>query len=179
MNVFLWYRLALKWAKVGQENLLRMVRWMRWHCPPDTGFYIKSLVEWDRARYLSSQRLPQIAHAKTNSSNCLLEKWVVSVVFLFTAAVAEGYIFTTVGSTILSTLAAPGVVATNRELVNPVLATATYNFKWVNLIGLIWDKKLHFLPIWTIYNLSIYFDTIQKTLKHIESTFVLKGFISG
>ena len=21
---------------LGQENLLRMVRWMRWHCPPDT-----------------------------------------------------------------------------------------------------------------------------------------------
>ena len=21
-------------AKLGQENLLRMVRWMRWHCPP-------------------------------------------------------------------------------------------------------------------------------------------------
>ena len=35
-------------AKLGQKNLLGMVRWVRWHCPPDTGFEIQS-----RARYLS------------------------------------------------------------------------------------------------------------------------------
>ena len=29
-------------AKLGQDNLLRMVRWLRWHCPPDTGFEISS-----------------------------------------------------------------------------------------------------------------------------------------
>ena len=30
-----------------------MVRWMRWHCPPDTGFEIRALAVWGRARYLS------------------------------------------------------------------------------------------------------------------------------
>ena len=30
-------------AKLGQENLLRMVRWMIWHCPPDTGFEIQTM----------------------------------------------------------------------------------------------------------------------------------------
>ena len=30
-------------AKLGQENILRMVRWMRWHCLPDTDLEIRSL----------------------------------------------------------------------------------------------------------------------------------------
>ena len=30
-----------------------MVRWLRWHCPPDTGFEIRALADWGRARYLS------------------------------------------------------------------------------------------------------------------------------
>ena len=30
-----------------------MVRWMRWHCPPDTGFEIWALAVWGRACYLS------------------------------------------------------------------------------------------------------------------------------
>ena len=38
---------------LGQEKLLRMVRWLRWHCPPDTGFEIRALAVWGRARYLS------------------------------------------------------------------------------------------------------------------------------
>ena len=30
-----------------------MVRWLRWHCPPDTEFEIRALAVWGRARYLS------------------------------------------------------------------------------------------------------------------------------
>ena len=30
-----------------------MVRWVRWHCPPDTRFEIQTLEVWGRARYLS------------------------------------------------------------------------------------------------------------------------------
>ena len=45
-------------ARVGQENLLRMVRWMRWHYPPDTGFEIRALAVWGRARYLSVTEAP-------------------------------------------------------------------------------------------------------------------------
>ena len=39
--------------KLNQENLLRMVRWVRWHCPPDTGFEIQTLEVSGRAHYLS------------------------------------------------------------------------------------------------------------------------------
>ena len=45
-------------AKLGQENLLTMVRWLRWHCPPDTGFEIRALAVWGRARYLSVTEAP-------------------------------------------------------------------------------------------------------------------------
>ena len=41
------------WAKLGHDNLLRMVGWMRWHCPLDTGFEIRALAVWGRARYPS------------------------------------------------------------------------------------------------------------------------------
>ena len=43
-------------SRPGQENLLRVVRWMRWHCPPDTGFEI-----W-KAKHATcrSRRLPTI-----------------------------------------------------------------------------------------------------------------------
>ena len=35
-----------------------MVRWLRWHCPPDTGFEIRALAVWGRARYLSVTESP-------------------------------------------------------------------------------------------------------------------------
>ena len=50
--------IMLIWAKLGQKNLLRMVRWMRWHCPPDTWFKIRALAVWGRARYLSVTEAP-------------------------------------------------------------------------------------------------------------------------
>ena len=45
-------------AKLRQENLPRMVRWKRWHCPPDTGFESwRSEAEHATSR---SQKLPTI-----------------------------------------------------------------------------------------------------------------------
>ena len=35
-----------------------MVRWLRWHCPPDTRFENRALAVWDRARYLSVTEAP-------------------------------------------------------------------------------------------------------------------------
>ena len=35
-----------------------MVRWLRWHCPPDTGFEIRALAVWGRERYLSVTGAP-------------------------------------------------------------------------------------------------------------------------
>ena len=35
-----------------------MVRWLRWHCPPDTGFEIWALAIWGQARYLSVTEAP-------------------------------------------------------------------------------------------------------------------------
>ena len=37
---------------------MRMVRWLRWHCPPDTGFEIRALAVWGRARYPSVTKAP-------------------------------------------------------------------------------------------------------------------------
>ena len=35
-----------------------MVRWLKWHCPPDTGFEIRALAVWGRVRYLSVTEAP-------------------------------------------------------------------------------------------------------------------------
>ena len=35
-----------------------MVRWLRWHCPTDTGFEIRVMAVWGRARYLSVTEAP-------------------------------------------------------------------------------------------------------------------------
>ena len=43
------------YAKLGQGNLLRMVRW---HCPPDTGIEIRVLEVRGRARHLSVTEVP-------------------------------------------------------------------------------------------------------------------------
>ena len=40
-------------AQENQECILRMVRWVRWHCSSDTGYEIQTLDAWDRARYPS------------------------------------------------------------------------------------------------------------------------------
>ena len=45
----------LNWVR---KTSLRMVRWMRWHCPQDTGFEIRALAVWGRARYLSVTEAP-------------------------------------------------------------------------------------------------------------------------
>ena len=41
-------------TKLGQDNSLRMVRWIRWHFPTDTGFKIRAPLVWCRAHYLSN-----------------------------------------------------------------------------------------------------------------------------
>ena len=35
------------------------MRWMTWHCPPDTGLEIRALAVWGRARYLSVTEVPR------------------------------------------------------------------------------------------------------------------------
>ena len=37
---------------------MRMVRWVIWHCPPDAGLEIRTLVVWGRARYLLVTEAP-------------------------------------------------------------------------------------------------------------------------
>ena len=51
-----------------------MVRWLRWHCPPDTGFEIRALAVWGRARYLS------VTEASHNTD---FHKWMGKKHFLF------------------------------------------------------------------------------------------------
>ena len=60
---------ALKWNESGFRPPLCTYRlnwarrtscgwWMRWLCPPDTGFEIRALAVWGRARYLSVTEAP-------------------------------------------------------------------------------------------------------------------------
>ena len=42
-----------------------MVRWLRWHCPPDTGFDIRALAVWGRARYPSVTDAPHNTNSHT------------------------------------------------------------------------------------------------------------------
>ena len=46
------------WIVPRQENLMRMVRWMRWHSPPDIGCEIRALAVWGWAGYLSVTEAP-------------------------------------------------------------------------------------------------------------------------
>ena len=41
------------------------MRWMRWHCPPDTGFEIRAQAVWGRARYLSVTEAPHNTDSHT------------------------------------------------------------------------------------------------------------------
>ena len=45
----------LNWAR---RTFWGWLRWLRWHCPPDTGFEIRALAVWGRARYLSVTEAP-------------------------------------------------------------------------------------------------------------------------
>ena len=61
-NEMKWYGLYATFvhiqAKLGQENILRMVRWVICHFPLDTWFEIQTLEVWGRARYLSVTEAP-------------------------------------------------------------------------------------------------------------------------
>ena len=46
-----------------------MVRWLRWHCPQDTGFEIRTLAVWGRARYLSVTEAPHNTNFHTWMGN--------------------------------------------------------------------------------------------------------------
>ena len=59
-------------AKLGQNNLLRVMRWMKWHCPPDTGFEIRALADLGRARYLSVTGAPHNIESLRVSGDFLL-----------------------------------------------------------------------------------------------------------
>ena len=64
------------WGRMGQENLLRMERRMRWHCPPDTWFKIHALVIWGRALYLSVTEVP-------HNINFILYEWAEEKRFVY------------------------------------------------------------------------------------------------
>ena len=54
------------------------VRWMRWHCPPDTEFEIRALAVWGRARYLSVMEASHnIESIRVNREEtfCFVEFW--------------------------------------------------------------------------------------------------------
>ena len=58
---------------------MKMPRWMRWHCPLDTGFEIRTLAVWGRARYLSFKEAPhniESSRVSRESTICFFETWM-------------------------------------------------------------------------------------------------------
>ena len=76
-----WLFLTFEWMNatlvrfVLHTITLRLIRWIGWHCPPDTGFDIRTLTGWDWARY----------HSDTDSLNLLIsEPWRVETEYATT-----------------------------------------------------------------------------------------------
>ena len=58
-----------------------MVRWLRWHCPPDTGLEIRALAIWGRARYLSVTEAPHNTNNRVSSGrDCVTTRVTLSAV---------------------------------------------------------------------------------------------------
>ena len=54
-----------------------MVRWIRWHCPPDTEFAIRALAVWGRHATYRSRRLPTIFNLHEWAEIfCFFETWI-------------------------------------------------------------------------------------------------------
>ena len=52
---------------------------MRWHCPPDTGFVIRALAVWGRARYFSVMEAPhsnKYLRVSGEETFCFIETWM-------------------------------------------------------------------------------------------------------
>ena len=65
------------WARKTSFSMM-MVRWMRWHCPPDTGFEIRALAVWGRAHHLSVTEVPHNIESLRVSGEetfCHFETW--------------------------------------------------------------------------------------------------------
>ena len=94
-----------------------MVRWLRWHCPPDTGFEIRALVVWGRARHLSVTEAPH---------NTNFHTWMGKKQFCFFQTAETG------NRTPDSGVKGSGANHYPR-------ADAIHNFKWVKMIQ-IWQN---------------------------------------
>ena len=56
-----------------------MMRWIRWHCPPDVGFKIWTLTVWGRARYLSvTESHHNIEHLRVRGGKYVSDTWMPS-----------------------------------------------------------------------------------------------------
>ena len=113
-------------TKLGLENL-RMVRWTRWHCPPDTELEIRVLVVWDRAHYLSATEAPHnIEYLRVSGEErfCFFETWITRA-WLETAIQAGSFNHCT-------------------------RAPACFDLKAPILADLIYDVRL-FVPLWNSF----------------------------
>ena len=70
-------------APLGQENLLRIVRWIRWHCPPDTGLAIRPLAEFEHAISRSRMFLIILKLHEWAIIFCILWNWMTLTSFVF------------------------------------------------------------------------------------------------
>ena len=69
---------------------MRMMRWMRWHCPPDTGFEIRALAVWGLTRYLSVTETPHnIAYFTSKQRRNISFLWNLKARVEFEPAISD------------------------------------------------------------------------------------------
>ena len=56
---------------------MRIVGWIRWNCPSDTGFEIRALAVWGRSRYLSVTQAPTILDLYERTRKTFLFLWIL------------------------------------------------------------------------------------------------------
>ena len=88
-HIFQCFKNEMKWNELGfrpplctyrlnwaRRTHLRKVRWVRWHCPPDTGFEIRTLGVWGRVPTSRSRRLPTILSFSSLKTYCTFTNWL-------------------------------------------------------------------------------------------------------
>ena len=123
-----------------------MVRWLRWHCPPDTGFEIRALSVWGRARYLSVTEAPH---------NTNFHTWMGKKHFCFFQTAETGN-------------RTPNSGVKGSDANHYPRAPAHYNYVIITLAANVWGNTSP-VPVVTYYAEFILFSGISHEYKTIQT----------
>ena len=153
-----------------------MERWLRWHCPPVTGFEIRALAVWGRARYLS------VTEASHNTD---FHTWMGKKHFCFSQTAESGN--RTANSGVKGSGATNHYPRAPAQLIHHVWDTTTYKvitgFAWTFYQRLISDHEIA-IEIWGWSGLlsglqsislggDLHFWTVVILIVHVFRRFIL------